>query len=178
MRKSGQRLVAFILFSSAVFAGVSQAQIVVFGASNVAGFGVSPLSAYPAQLEKILKEKGYDVRVANAGKSGDTTQGMLRRVDLAIPSGTRIVILDMRGGFYNNRKLGISREQGDADMSAIETRLTSRGIILIPASSAGIPTSYRQADGIHLTVEGHRLFAMRLLPEVINALSGMHSSRQ
>jgi acyl-CoA thioesterase-1 len=175
MRNSVELFVAFVVFNMVALAGGSQAQIVAFGASNVAGFGVSPSAAYPAQLEKMLKEKGFNVRVENSGKSGDTTRGMLSRLDSAIPPGTSIVILDVKGGFYNNRKAGISREQGEADMSAIETRLTSRGITLIPSTTSGLPPNYRQADGIHLTVEGHRFFAMRLLPEVVNALASKHS---
>jgi acyl-CoA thioesterase I len=53
--------------------------IVAFGDSLTEGDGVAPEDAYPAVLERVLKESGYDVRMTNAGISGDTTaQGMLR----------------------------------------------------------------------------------------------------
>src|SRR5580692_4383425 len=98
----------FLLFA---FAGELTAQIVAFGASNVAGAGVQPQQAWPAQLEKLLKAQGYDVHVTNAGINGDTTADLLKRLDNAIPSGTKIVILDTGGGFYNDEKENISREQ-------------------------------------------------------------------
>jgi acyl-CoA thioesterase-1 len=86
--------------------GSARAQIVAFGASNVAGRGVDSSEAFPAQLERMLATKGYNVHVANAGISGDTNAGMLARLDQAIPDGTRIVLLDTIGGTYNARRLG------------------------------------------------------------------------
>jgi len=62
----------------------STINIVAIGASNTAGWGVGSQNAYPTQLEVMLKAKGYNVQVANAGKSFDTTAGMLRRLDAAV----------------------------------------------------------------------------------------------
>jgi len=160
----------------ALFAVASHAQIEAFGASNVAGKGVWPSQAWPAQLEGMLRAKGYDVHVKNAGVSGDTTSAMLKRLGFAIPSGTTIVILDTSGGYYNNTKTNTSRERGTSDMRQIETQLKSRGITVIPESTADIAMTYRQSDHKHLTVEGHKLVATRLLPLVISALGGSHSS--
>ncbi len=159
----------------ALLTGVSQAQVVAFGASNVAGAGVSIDEAWPAQLQRLLREKGYRVQVENEGVAGDTTKEMLERVDAAIPAGTTVVILDYSGGFFNNRNRGIPHEQGVADMKAIGDRLRSRGIKIIPEMANRMPTNLRQPDQIHLTAEGHRLFAAKLLPWVIAALSDAHS---
>ena len=77
-----------ILRASLVFATVAavacpaDAQVVCLGASNTAGKGVSQQEAYPAQLEIMLRARHYDGGVANAGVSGDTTWGMLNRLDL------------------------------------------------------------------------------------------------
>jgi acyl-CoA thioesterase I len=101
---------------------------------------------------------------------------MLKRLGFAIPSGTTIVILDTSGGYYNNTKTNTSRERGTSDMRQIETQLKSRGITVIPESTADIATTYRQSDHKHLTVEGHKLVATRLLPLVISALGDSHSS--
>jgi acyl-CoA thioesterase-1 len=162
-----QALVALCL----AFSITAHAQIVAFGASNVAGKGVWPSQAWPAQLEAMLKAKGYNVQVKNAGKSGDTTSGMLHRLDFAIPSGTKIVILDMGGGYFNNLKTtAASQARGHADMEEIETKLKSRGIVVIPELAARMPVSLKQQDKIHLTPEGHRIFAEHLLPRVISAL--------
>lgn len=165
-------IIAFCL--AVASAGVAQAQIVAFGASNVAGRGVFPNEAWPAQLEILLKAKGYNVHVKNAGISGDTTARMLRRVDSSIPDGTKIVILDISGGFFNNSKSDIPHAKGQADMKAIGTRLRARGITIVPENTGTMPTTYRQKDRVHLTAEGHRLFAQQLLPRVEIALGGSH----
>jgi acyl-CoA thioesterase I len=167
-------LVVLSLF--AALTGVSRAQIVAFGASNVAGEGVSPYQAWPEQLERLLREKGYQVNVANAGEAGDTTKDMLARLDSAIPAGTTVVILDYSGGFFNNRKVGISHDQGVADMKAIGARLRSRGIKIVPEMTVRMPENLRQPDNVHLTAEGHRQFAAKLLPWVIAALGTAHES--
>ncbi len=118
----------------------------------------------------MLREKGYNVRVLNEGIYGNTTTDMRNRMDSDIPEGTTIVILDTSGGIYNDGLKGISREQGDADMAAITAKLKERGIKVFPVSAADLPAGYHQQDGIHLTPEGHKLVASRLLPQITEAL--------
>jgi acyl-CoA thioesterase-1 len=67
--------------------------IVVLGDSLTAGLGVSPEEAYPAWLEGFLAHEGYDYRVVNAGVSGDTSAGGLRRIDWALKLVPEIVIV-------------------------------------------------------------------------------------
>jgi acyl-CoA thioesterase-1 len=70
-------------------------RIVVLGDSLVAGFGLKPSDAFPAQLERALKARGHAVEVINAGVSGDTTAGGLARVNWAVPERTDAVILEL-----------------------------------------------------------------------------------
>jgi acyl-CoA thioesterase-1 len=148
----------------------AHAQIVAFGASNISGWNVAASQAIPAQLRAMLRAKGYSVRVINAGIYGNTTTEMRNRMDSDIPEGTTIVILDTSGGIYNDSLKGISREQGDADMTAISARLKERGIKVFPVSAAELPAQYHQPDGLHLTTEGYTLIASRLLPQIIEEL--------
>ncbi len=149
----------------------AQAQVVAFGASNVSGLGVSPSDAFPAQLETMLREKGYSVRVINAGVPGDGTQRMLARFDSAIPGGTRVVILDVGGGLWNNARLHVDPAQGAADIAVMKTKLTVRRIKFIDLhTNYDMPCKDIQPDHIHLTPEGHLLLASRLLPSVMDAL--------
>jgi hypothetical protein len=53
----------------------------------------SQQEAYPAQLEVMLQAKHCNGRVLNAGIDGDTTWGMLNRLERAVPADTRVVIL-------------------------------------------------------------------------------------
>jgi acyl-CoA thioesterase I len=156
-----------------IFLGIctpAHAQIVAFGASNVSGWNVAASEAFAAQLQVMLREKRYTVKITNAGIYGNTTTQMLNRMDSDIPDGTTIVILDTRGGLYNDTRMGISQEQGDADLAAITAKLKARGIKVIPFSAADFPAQYHQQDGLHLTPEGHKLAATKLLPEITEAL--------
>src|SRR3954462_3686751 len=148
--------------------GTAHAQIVALGASNVFGKGVSSSEAFPAQLERMLAAKGYNAHVANAGINGNTNADMLARLDQAVPAGTKVVLLGTLGGRYNARRLG----QGDqnAEFASIMAKLRSRGIKIIPVTAAGVSRKHLQADGVHLTAEGHAAVAARLLPSVIRAL--------
>src|SRR5512145_136045 len=69
--------------------------IVAFGDSLTAGFGVAPAAAYPALIQERLRKEGYSYRVVNAGVSGDTTAGGLRRVDWALKLKPEVVIVEL-----------------------------------------------------------------------------------
>jgi acyl-CoA thioesterase I len=160
-------LVAGLLYAAGL-AGTAHAQIVALGASNVAGKGVGSSEAFPAQLERMLAAKGYNVQITNAGVSGNTNADILARLDQAVPAGTKVVLLGTLGGRYNARRLG----QGDqnTELASIMAKLRSRGIKIIPVGAAGLSRKHLLPDGVHLTVEGHAVVAARLLPSVIHAL--------
>lgn len=157
--------------ASASGAGAASLNIVALGASNTAGMGkgnhpggVSRNQAFPAQLEALLRAKGIDAHVRNAGIAGDTTGGMLRRMDSAVPNGTRIVILQTGGND--------AREGGDAaaNTAQITSKLEARGIKVIPlVLSTFAPSSTRDPDGEHYNAQGHAAVAAGLLPQVIAA---------
>lgn len=166
------RILGCVLLSGILLACCSfvHPQIVAFGASNISGWNVAASEAMPAQLQQMLRAKGYSVKVLNAGIYGNTTTEMRSRLDADIPDGTQIVLLDTSGGEYNNNRKGIGREQGAADMDAIRARLKIRGIAVLPVSAADLPAEYHQQDGVHLTPEGHRLLASQLLPKIVDIL--------
>jgi acyl-CoA thioesterase-1 len=169
MSLSRRLLIAFFFLCPVV--SQSTAQIVAFGASNVSGFKVEPSRTWPALLENSLQAKGYNVRVLNAGLYGDTTTHMIQRLDTSIPNGTKVVVLDMGGGFFNDRIQNISHEQGEKDMNTIAARLRARGIKIVPEFSFKLPEKYKQADKVHLNVAGHQELARMLLPQVVAALN-------
>jgi acyl-CoA thioesterase-1 len=150
-------------------AAAAQVNIVVLGASNTYGKGVSRGAAFPAQLQAMLKARGHDVHVGNAGINGDTTAGMLRRLDSVVPAGTRVVILQPGN---NDRRKGVGAER-DVNIGAIVTHLQARGIqvIVVERLRAGM-SQYLQPDGEHLTGEGYRIIAERLVPQVEAAIGG------
>jgi acyl-CoA thioesterase-1 len=92
MRRSLALPLLFVLLA-AVPAPAAERVIVVLGDSLTAGLGVAREEAYPALLEARLRREGYDYRVVNAGVSGDTSAGGLRRVDWALRARPEIVIV-------------------------------------------------------------------------------------
>ena len=139
-------------------------KIVALGASNTAGQGVGPSAAWPAQLEAMLRAKGVNAEVINAGISGDTSCGMLARMDSAAPSGTTIVILQ-RPGFNDLRKGCGGTERNIAQMRA---RLAARNIKVVQMNfMPQLAQRYPQPDRIHITTEGHAKAAAMILPSVL-----------
>jgi acyl-CoA thioesterase-1 len=69
--------------------------IVAFGDSLTAGLGLSNTETYPSQLQALLKANGYAYEVVNAGVSGDTTSGGLRRIDWVMDDQVKFVILEL-----------------------------------------------------------------------------------
>ncbi len=70
-------------------------RIVAFGNSLTAGLGVPPDQSYPAQLQRRLLEAGYHYEVVNAGVSGETTAGGVRRLSWILKSRPSMVILEL-----------------------------------------------------------------------------------
>jgi acyl-CoA thioesterase-1 len=164
------RLPVFVLVVFSIgFAHTASAQIVALGASNTQGKGVSSSEAWPAVLESMLHAKGRNVTVTNAGISGDTTGGELARLDSSVPAGTKVVILNFGGNDFKRGRRGgalFSPESRQANMASILAELHKRHIRTIVAD--GMINSVRhagmvQVDGIHLTAEGHRQVAARLV---------------
>jgi len=152
------------LFGSLLLWGAAAdaATVVALGASNTYGKGVGRNQAYPAQLEVILRARGSHVRVVNAGINGDTTEGMLRRLDHAVPNGVSAVILQPGGN---------DRRKGSPDRTAdIESRLAARHIPVIMLANGMLYGLPHQPDGVHLTPEGYRTLAESLASQVAAAI--------
>jgi acyl-CoA thioesterase-1 len=174
MRKwIGAAIVGMALFACGAQAA-EDVRIVALGASNTSGSGrgrtnggVPSSQAYPAQLEALLKAKGINAHVTNAGIPGDTTGGMLARLDSAVPSGTSIVILQP-GGNDARRGQGEARQ---GNISEIRRRLAARHIKVIILGHLGqiAPKGARDPDGQHFNAQGHAAFASWLAPKVIAA---------
>ena len=91
---------ALCIFSASVLVRPATAdnrvtRIVALGDSLTAGYGLPAVDAFPAQLERALKAKGYLVNVANAGVIGDTAAMGLARLSRSISDKTDAVILEL-----------------------------------------------------------------------------------
>jgi acyl-CoA thioesterase-1 len=168
----------------------AQAQVVAVGTSFTRGW-VAPSEAWPAQLEGLLRAKGVNVSVTNEGVNGDTSYGMLGRLDSAVPNGTRVVILNCCP--TDNRAPGLTVQDPDANVTQMVTKLRARGIHVVfigppeeaaVASRAGAHWCRRIRKGvaaehfvgrkpglIHPDAEGNAIIAGNILPCVTAALN-------
>jgi acyl-CoA thioesterase I len=72
-------------------------RLVALGDSLTAGYGLSPGKAFPDRLEAALHAKGWDVKVINAGVSGDTAADALARYDWSVPRDADALIVELGG---------------------------------------------------------------------------------
>ena len=114
--------------------------IVAFGDSLTAGLGVSRDDAYPAQLQRRLDGLGYQYRVINAGASGDTSAGGLRRVPWVLKSKPEVVILELGA---NDGLRGLSLEQTTYNLSQIIQQLQQADVTVVLAGMK-LPPNYGQ----------------------------------
>ena len=137
--------------------------IVAIGASNTTGFGVGEANAYPALLQALLRKKGINANVTNAGVNGDVTAGMLRRIDGAVPKGTDLVILQPGGN--DLRFLG-TKEARTANIAAMVARLKARHIRVIVYDPNPVPPDFYQWDHIHFNAAAHAKIAATLAAQI------------
>ena len=111
-------------------------RIVAFGDSLTAGLGLAPEEAYPARLQERLDRAGHRLRVVNAGVSGDTTAGGLRRLPWALEGDVRILILALGG---NDGLRGLPVEQMQDNLSRMIASAQQRGVRVLLAGMESPP---------------------------------------
>lgn len=68
--------------------------ILFAGTSLTAGLGLEPDSAYPQQIQRMIDGAGLRYEVVNAGVSGETSSGLLRRLDWLLRQPLDIVVIE------------------------------------------------------------------------------------
>ena len=111
-------------------------RIVAFGDSLTAGLGLLEQEAYPALLQRKIDEAGYQFEVVNAGVSGDTSAGALRRLDWALEGDVKVLIVAFGG---NDGLRGLPVSQMKENLSAIIDKARERGIVVILAGMEAPP---------------------------------------
>ncbi len=104
--------------------------IVAMGNSLTAGLGLPEEEAYPAQLEALLRAKGHQFRVVNAGISGETSSGALSRTQWTLTLKPDIVILETGA---NDGLRGIPPDITQQNISAIVQQLQQQGVVVLLA---------------------------------------------
>jgi acyl-CoA thioesterase-1 len=124
-------------------------RIVVLGDSLTAGYGLLESQAYPTLLQQRIDTDGYEYEVVNAGVSGDTTAGGLRRLDWALEGNVRVLVVALGG---NDGLRGLAVPEMKRNLTTIVQRAKEKGIAVILAGMEAPPnfgqeyaTAFRQA---------------------------------
>lgn len=91
--------------------------VLVLGDSLAAGFGLPADQAFPALVQERFRDEGSPVRVVNAGVSGDTTAGGLRRIDWVLKANEPDVVVVELGA--NDGLRGLSLADTESNLKAI-----------------------------------------------------------
>lgn len=178
-----------------------QKTILFFGDSLTAGYGLTVEQAFPALVEQDLKKKGKNVKVINAGLSGETSAGGLTRIDWVLRQPVDVLVLELGA---NDGLRGVPLEETKKNLQAIVDKVKAKNpkvkvivagmmvppnmgktysdgfqkifpelakknnATLIPFLLDGVAgiEKLNQSDGIHPTVEGHKVVAKTVLKSI------------
>jgi acyl-CoA thioesterase-1 len=164
-------------------AASDEPRIVVLGDSLTAGYGLSSTDlAFPAVLQHRLDQAGYHFQVINAGVSGDTTAGGLRRLEWSLRGHVQVLIVALGG---NDGLRGIPVAEMQRNLAEIIQTAQARGIRVLLAGMEAPPnygpayTRAFHAAFADLAAQYHVAFLPFLLADVagigaLNQADGIH----
>jgi len=132
-------LLMIISFAFVVIVNTAQAEtlrLLVLGDSLSAGYGLDEADSFPAQLERALVKAGHDIRVINAGVSGDTTAGGRGRIGWALAEKPDAVIVELGA---NDGLRGLSPEMSAENLTSIVTVIRDAGLPVLIAGMKAPP---------------------------------------
>jgi acyl-CoA thioesterase-1 len=107
--------------------------VLFFGDSLTAGYGLSREEAFPARIGELAAHEDFPIEVINAGASGDTTAGGLRRLDWVLKERPDVVVLALGA---NDGLRGLDVESVKANLIEIVRRIRTKfpgvPILLLP----------------------------------------------
>lgn len=152
-------------------------KIVAFGDSLTAGYGLSESSSYPSLLQNKLTADGFNYEVVNAGVSGDTTAGGVRRIDWALEGDVKVVILELGA---NDILRGQPIHEMKKNLSAVIERCKAKGSLVLLAGMEA-PTD----TGLDYRRDVHEAFAsvarennVALIPFFLQGVAAIDSLNQ
>jgi acyl-CoA thioesterase-1 len=117
------------------------APLVIFlGDSLTAGHGLAAKESFPAQIESMLATEGRPVRIVNAGVSGDTSAGGLRRLDWLLAQKPTVLVVELGA---NDGLRGASPQETERNLREIVTHAKGQGVRVLLLGMK-LPPNYGQ----------------------------------
>jgi acyl-CoA thioesterase-1 len=153
-------------------------RVVVLGDSLTAGLGLAASESYPARLQTLADEAGYDVEVVAMGVSGDTTAGGLRRLEWSLDGDVRVVVVALGG---NDGLRGLPVEQMKMNLGAVIDQTRERGARVLLAGMEAPPNfGPRYADDFRAVfrelANGYTLAFVPFLLEGVAGVPGLNQA--
>jgi acyl-CoA thioesterase I len=172
LRTAGLVLLCVAALSLVPGAAQGDAVVVALGDSLTAGLGVAADEAFPARLEARLKTEGYAYRVVNAGVSGDTTAGGLRRVEWVLRARPEVVIVALGA---NDGLRGQDPKAMRTNLDEIVARLQAAGARVLLAGMR-LPPNYggdytKEFEAVYPAVA--RRAKVGLVPFLLDGVAGV-----
>ncbi len=148
--------------------------VLFFGTSLTAGYGLDPEQAFPALIEKKAAAEGLPIKVVNAGLSGETTAGAVRRIDWVLRTPADLIVIE---GGANDALRGLAPDAARANLeqliAAVRHKQPSATIVLVqmeapPNFGPAYTRSFRTIYGDIAKKEN-----VPLLPFLLNGVAGI-----
>jgi acyl-CoA thioesterase I len=152
-------------------------KIVAFGDSLTAGFGLPQSASYPSLLQKKLDADGFAYEVVNAGVSGDTTAGGVRRIDWALEGDVKIVILELGA---NDILRSQPADEMKKNLARIIERVKAHGAsVLLAGMEAPTNSGVEYSQGVHEAFASlSREYNVPLIPFFLEGVAAIDSLNQ
>lgn len=175
--------------AAAARAATEEAQrprVVILGDSLTAGLGLLESQAFPALLQRKLDTDGYNFEVVNAGVSGDTSAGGLRRLDWALEGDVKVLIVALGA---NDGLRGLPVAEMKKNLGEIIERVRARNVMVLLAGMEAPPNfgteytvAFRNAYR-DVALQQRVVFIPFLLDKVagqegLNQADGIHPNQQ
>jgi acyl-CoA thioesterase I len=152
-------------------------RIVFLGDSLTAGLGLASTQSFPSLIGKKLKEKGLDYEIVNAGVSGDTSAGGLRRLDWSLDGDVRVLIVALGA---NDGLRGLPASEMKKNLAAVLDRARERNVAVIFAGMEA-PPNYgpdytREFRDVYSQLAAE--YKVRFIPFLLQGVAGNASLNQ
>lgn len=152
-------------------------KIVFLGDSLTAGLGLPSDQSYPSLIGKKLRDSGYDYEIVNAGVSGDTSAGGVRRLDWSLQGDVHALVVALGA---NDGLRGLPTDDMKKNLEAVLDRAKARNIPVVLAGMEAPPN-----NGPEYTREFREVYAelakeydVRFVPFLLLGVAGNASLNQ
>jgi len=152
-------------------------RIVFLGDSLTAGLGLDQSQSFPSLIGQRLASEGYQYEIVNAGVSGDTSAGGLRRLDWSLDGDVKVLVVALGA---NDGLRGLSPAEMKKNLAAVLERATAKGVTIVLAGMEAPPNfgdEYtRQFRSVYTDLA--QQYRVRFVPFLLQGVAGEASLNQ